>query len=229
MEYRRTGRGIAIVTIVWVIASIAALALATTANDSVSAQPDGCAGGSGSPSASGSASPSSSSSSGGGGLPSIPPSIPPAPAPDAEKPPQAPKAQRDADQADTAKANEPKPVEVAPLDPYEKVPVAAAQQRLTCKSTITIAYRAGRVDAFNGKVGSDEPMCKRARDVTIKKVKKGNDATVGKGATNARGVYKIPERNANGKFYALVAKSTTENDDGASVTCQAAKSRTIRV
>ncbi|HEV2755145.1 MAG TPA: hypothetical protein VG318_05140 [Actinomycetota bacterium] len=114
---------------------------------------------------------------------------------------------------------------VPSLIPDEKVPVTAADQDVTCKSTITIAY-SGR--AFKGKVGSDEPMCKRARKVQVRKLKKGNDPLVGRAVTNAKGAYTVPEPNAKGRFYASVAKSTTENDDGDRVTCQAAKSKTIR-
>ena len=120
------------------------------------------------------------------------------------------------------------PVPPAPrLDPHDEVPVVTAQQP-SCKSTISIAYESGKAPKFTGKVGSAEPMCKRARDVTVKKIKKGKDATVGKATTNAKGNYVVPSRNPRGRFYAKVSKSTTENDDGQTVTCQAARSRVIR-
>ncbi len=101
-------------------------------------------------------------------------------------------------------------------------------QQQTCKSTITIAYEAGKSPKFTGKVGSREPMCRRARDVTVKKVKRGADLTVGKATTNAKGRYTVPARQANGRFYAKVSRAVVENDDGQTVTCQPARSRTIR-
>ncbi len=200
MGHKKTSRGIAIVTAVWLVASVAALALATTGDDVALAQ-QGCRGGGSSPSPSGSPSPSASGGS------TFPPtiSLPPNPLPDTKKAPQP-----------------------AGLDPWEEVPVAAAQQDVTCKSTITIAYKSSGREGFKGKVGSGEPMCKRARDVTVKKVKKGKDQLVGRAVTNTRGVYFVPEENARGKFYAVVSKATTENDDGETVSCRAARSKTIR-
>ncbi|MDQ4025651.1 MAG: hypothetical protein M3217_09220 [Actinomycetota bacterium] len=198
MHHGKTTRGIAIVTAVWVGAIGAAFALTVTGDDVALAQ-KGCRGGGSSPSPS--RSPSPSASGGGGPIPSIPPSIPPNPIPDTKKAPGP-----------------------AGLDPWEKVPVAA-EQGTTCKSTITISY-SGR--AFKGKVDSGEPMCKRARRVQIKKIKDGKDPTVARAVTNARGAYTAPEPNARGRFYAQVAKSTTENDDGDRVTCQAARSKAIR-
>ncbi|HEX2058993.1 MAG TPA: hypothetical protein VHI71_11570 [Actinomycetota bacterium] len=194
------------ITALWVLAFAAALALATTGDDIALAQ--GCRGG-GSPSPSGSASPSPSGS-GGGFPPTLPVSLPPAP-------------DGDADESVPEPAARPAPR----LDPHQKVPVVTAQQ-VTCKSTITIAYDGGRNPKFTGKVGSAEPMCKRARDVTVKKVKRGPDQTVGKAVTNAKGKYTVPARNGNGRFFAKVSKATVENDDGETVTCQDARSKTIR-
>ncbi|MDQ3982217.1 MAG: hypothetical protein M3271_05995 [Actinomycetota bacterium] len=102
-------------------------------------------------------------------------------------------------------------------------------QEITCKSTITISYKSGRNAKFSGRVGSGEPMCKRARDATVKKVKKGKDATVGRAVTNAKGAYQVPSPNANGRFYARVSKATVENNDGETVNCRAKRSETIRV
>lgn len=107
------------------------------------------------------------------------------------------------------------------------MPVDLVQQT-SCKSTITIEYRSTGRAAFKGKVGSGEAMCKRARKVQVKKVKDGNDPTIGRAATNAKGVYTVPVRKANGKYYAMVAKSKVTSG-GDTVTCQGAKSKTIRV
>ena len=219
MNHRRSSRAVAIVTVVWLLAAVAAIAMATT-DDSVALAQPGCTGGGSSASPSRSASPSESEP---GfpptGVPSVPSLIPnggPDPRP---QPPQARAQQVEPQQA----------AEVQPFDPYEKVPVAAAQQGINCKSTVTIDYASGNRPAFKGKVGSGEPMCKRARKVAVKKVKEGKDQTVARGVTNAKGAYTAPEANAKGKYYALVAKSTTENGDGESVTCAPARSKTIKV
>lgn len=200
--HRRLSRGIAIVTAAWLIAIVAALAMAT-AGPGVAAAQQGCRR-AGSPS--GSASPSASASETEEPFPptGLPSGIPPNPGADENAPPAA-----------------------NGLDPYDEVPVNA--QDTTCKSTITIAYRSTGRAAFKGKVGSGEPMCKRARKVQVKKIKKGTDPTVARAATNAKGAYTAPEPNAKGKYYAVVGKSKVTNEGGDTVTCQAAKSEAIRV
>ena len=201
MVPRHSSKAVAVVVGLWVAAFAAVLALATT-NDHALAQ-RGCGGG-GSPSPSGSASASEPAESG-LPIPSIPPSV--VPVPDQKR--------------DAAPAPLPAPQDL------DKVPAAAAQQN-NCPSTITITYEAGKSPKFAGKVGSDEAMCKRARDVTIKKVRKGADRTVGKATTNTKGVYTVPARQAKGRFYAKVSKATVENDDGQTITCSPARSKTIR-
>ncbi|MDQ3953381.1 MAG: hypothetical protein M3279_10545 [Actinomycetota bacterium] len=205
MVPRRSTRAVAVVVALWVLACAAALALATTDDEALA---QGCRGG-GSPSPSGSS--PSPSESGGGFPPTLPVSVPPGP---------------DGDSKESVPEPAPRPAPPR-LDPSEEIPVVTAQ-RVTCKSTITIDYDGGRRAKFTGKVGSAEPMCKRARDVTVKKVKRGPDQTVGKAVTNNKGKYSVPARNANGRFYAKVSKATVENDDGETVTCQGARSRTIR-
>lgn len=208
MERRTSSRAVAVIVGLLVAACLAALALATT-NDRAVAQ-QGCTGG-GSPSPS-SPSPSESEGETFPPIPSIPPSLIPVPGADQKAAPERVQAGPNRDAA---------------RDVVQNDEVVAAQQR-TCNSTITIAYDSGRNPKFTGKVGSAEPMCKRARDVTIKKVKRGKDATVAKTTTNAKGNYTAPARQANGRFYAKVSKATTENRDGQPVTCKAARSRTIR-
>lgn len=198
----RSSKAVAVIVALWVLACAAALALATTSEQAAA---QGCGGGgSPSPSRSASASPPPESE-----LP-IPVSLPPVPAPDAKQ-----------------------AVHPAEDDPTKKTIVggtAQEAQQTSCRSTVTISYEAGKNPKFTGRVGSDEPMCKRARNVTVKKLKRGKDATVGKAVTNAKGRYTVPSRSDNlrGRFYAQVAKSTVENDEGETITCQNAKSRTIR-
>jgi hypothetical protein len=194
-------KAIAVIVGLWVLACAAALALATTSNEAVAQQ--GCGGGA-SPSPSRSASPSASAAA--SQLPgeTLIPTLPVSPGPQAAVP-QPPR-----------------------FDPHVKVPVAAAQQQASCATTVTISYESGKSPKFTGKVGSDEPMCKRARNVTVKKVKRGKDLRVGKAVTNAKGVYNVPSRQAKGRFYATVSRATVENDDGQTVTCKPGRSRTIR-
>lgn len=202
---KTSSKAVAVVVALWVAACAAALALATTSTQAVAQQ--GCRGG-GSPSPSGSASESPAESE--LPVPSLPVSVPPDPAPDHKR-----------------AAAQPAPLPVPQEHDADEADAPAAQQA-SCDSTVTIAYEAGKNPKFTGKVGSDEPMCKRARDVTIKKVKRGADRTVGKATTNAKGKYTVPARQTRGRFYAKVSKATTENGDGQPVTCKPARSRTIR-
>lgn len=200
MVPRTSSKAVAVVVGLWVAACAAALALATTGDQAAAQQ--GCGGG-----ASPSSSPSASASEGETfpPIPTIPPSLIPVPAPDQKKA---------------------QPLDRNPSEPVRVVEVTAQQDN--CPSTVTIAYESGKAPKFTGKVGSDEPMCRRARDVTVKKVKRGADPTVGKATTNAKGKYTVPARNANGRFYAKVSKATVENDEGQTITCGGARSRAIK-
>ncbi|HEX2296581.1 MAG TPA: hypothetical protein VHN37_14910 [Actinomycetota bacterium] len=189
----------AIAVIVVLWVAACAAALALATTAADVAQADECTGGGGSPSPSGSSAAPPASE----GPLTFLPSLIPDPAPDGNE------------------------RAAAKGDPSERLD-AAAQPDRTCKSTVTIAYDGGRNAKFTGKVGSDEPMCRRARDVTVLKVKRGKDARVGKAVTNARGRYTVPARQANGRFYAKVSAATTENDEGQTVRCQSARSRAIR-
>ena len=88
-----------------------------------------------------------------------------------------------------------------------------------CDSEITIAYKKNR---FKGKVTSDHNRCKKARAVKVKK--KGKKRPVGRSVTNRKGKWKVPEPDANGRYFAKVSKRKVGN-----IVCKAAKSRTIRV
>ena len=201
MAERRYGKATAVITAFWLLTSAAVLTLAT-ADDTAQA---GCGGGS----SSGSPSASSPSGGGGGGLPTGATTILPIPGGSSSggSGSGSPSGSASGSAAD------------------DGIPVAQEQ---SCKSTITIAFESGKNPKFTGKVGSPEPMCKRARDVTVKKIKRGPDLRVGKAVTNAKGKYVVPARNGNGRFYAKVAKATVEDENGTTINCQAARSRTIR-
>lgn len=204
MAERRYGKATAVITAFWLLTSAAVLTLATADPNVAQA---GCGGGS----SSGSPSASSSSGGGGGGLPTSATTILPLPGGSSSG------------SASPSGSESGSPSESAADD--DEIPTAQDQK---CKSTITIAFRSGRAPKFKGKVGSPEAMCEKARNVTVKKVKRGRDARIGKAVTNAKGKYKVPARNGKGRFYAVVAKATVEDENGTTIKCQGAKSRTIR-
>jgi hypothetical protein len=89
-----------------------------------------------------------------------------------------------------------------------------------CDSEITIAYKK---NAFKGKVTSENnSRCRKGRTVKVKQ--KGKKGSVGRSVTNQKGKWKVPEPDADGRYFAQVAKRKVGN-----IVCQAAKSRTIRV
>jgi hypothetical protein len=207
MPRRNTHTAIAVITTIAVLVSVAVLTLATAGTPS--AQADECTGG-GSPSPSPSASPS-----GGGGVnPTAILTLLPGGGSSSAGPSASPSRSASPSGAQTSSAEQQK---------REVVPVLFQDQ--TCKSTITIKY-SGKKKAFGGRVGSENADCRRARDVTVKKVKKGNDATVGRTTTNARGVYTVPAPRARGRFYARVAKATVESGEQ-TTTCKSARSEVI--
>ena len=95
-----------------------------------------------------------------------------------------------------------------------------------CPTNLTISYERSRASsstvAIKGKVRSPESDCEGARDVTLKKKKSGPDRTVGSTVSRANGAWSIRERNARGRYYAVVAKRKV-----GSTTCLAGTSRTI--
>ena len=102
-----------------------------------------------------------------------------------------------------------------------------------CESRINIDYRTNFSDqdprnAFVGSVSSEAKSCESARPVVVKKVKKGSDAVVGRTTTNAKGKYKVFERNPRGRFYAKVKKSEG-TAGGSPVLCLGDRSKTITV
>jgi hypothetical protein len=87
-----------------------------------------------------------------------------------------------------------------------------------CDSKITIAYKRNR---FSGKVTSDNNRCAKGRSVKVKKV---NAGTVGRTVTNQKGKWKVPEPDANGRYFAVTSKRKAGK-----IVCKAARSRKIRV
>lgn len=216
MADRRYSKAVAVITAIWLLAFAAIITLATADTNVAQA---GCRGGS----SSGSPSASSSSGGGGGGLPTNVTTILPLPGQSSTGGGSSPSGSASGSSRPSGSGSASGSSSEAPPD--KEIPIPTAQA-ISCKSTITIAYKQNR---FQGKVGSGENLCKDARRVTIKRVKRGTDPTVGRGVTNPKGAYKIPEPNANGKYYAQVAQSAVENENGQTVRCQRARSKAINV
>jgi hypothetical protein len=93
-------------------------------------------------------------------------------------------------------------------------------------TTVTLRYKRPN---FKGTASSSEAQCRQARGILLKRAKKGKDATSGSATTDAQGSYKIRLPRAKGRYYAIVSKTTVVTDEGDTLVCQRAKSRTIKV
>ena len=82
---------------------------------------------------------------------------------------------------------------------------------------------------FRGQVTSEDDRCVSRRNVTLRKVRRGPDAGVGRTSTDDQGNWTIRKARARGRFYVKVARSSFTDLDGVQITCAAARSRTIRV
>jgi hypothetical protein len=103
----------------------------------------------------------------------------------------------------------------------------------SCGSQINIDFRREFSEqdprnAFAGSVSSANRSCEQARPVVVKKVKRGPDTVVGRTVTNAKGKYKVFERNPRGRFYAKVKKSEG-TAGGAPILCLGDRSKTITI
>lgn len=90
-------------------------------------------------------------------------------------------------------------------------------------SRISIRFNEAR-SVFKGAVRS-VGRCERAREVVLRRVRKGRDAVVGQDVTNRKGKWKVRLPAANGRFYAKVLKKTIQQGDAV---CRPARSKTIR-
>jgi hypothetical protein len=87
--------------------------------------------------------------------------------------------------------------------------VAAHDQ--TLPSTVTLRFSSGSYgELMSGRVGSEEPRCKKGRTVDLYRAKHGADSRYGSAKTNARGHYEIaPKQQSSfpdGKYYARVRR-----------------------
>lgn len=69
--------------------------------------------------------------------------------------------------------------------------------------------------------------CKAKREVVLKRVQEGPNATVGRDTTNRSGEWRVVEGAAKGRYYAKLLKRTFTQGD-VKVVCGAARSRTVQ-
>lgn len=105
-------------------------------------------------------------------------------------------------------------------------PSGSPAPRESHDSTVTISY-SDRHGIFSGRVSSVS-KCESRRVVALRRVRKGADPFVFKDVTDSAGRWKIDESRANGRYYAKVSKRVFTEEDGTEVTCESARSRTIR-
>jgi hypothetical protein len=98
------------------------------------------------------------------------------------------------------------------------------------KSTITIRYDSdSHGGTFKGAIANSKNKCVKGRHVTLKRVRRGPDQTVGTDSSNRSGNWAIREPGASGRYYAKVSGSRYTKRDGFRHTCGGDKSVTIRV
>ena len=95
-------------------------------------------------------------------------------------------------------------------------------------SNISIRYSKRR-NRFRGSVGSAEQECQVGRRVTVKKVRRGRDAVMGRTLTNDLGNWTLRKKVRRGRFYANVAKKTFVASNGDTVNCLYDRSAWLRV
>jgi hypothetical protein len=77
-------------------------------------------------------------------------------------------------------------------------------------------------------VSSDNEDCQEGRVISLKKKKRGRDGNAGATVSNQRGRWSIGKRNPKGRFYAIAKRRSFEDEDGNTIICRRAKSKTIR-
>jgi hypothetical protein len=113
----------------------------------------------------------------------------------------------------------PPPPSEEPPPPESNTPTTPAQ----FTRTLSISY-SQKKDAFRGKLTSQAAACISGQKVKVFEKEKGKDPKVGSLNTSASGKYSLKEKNAEGKFYAQVGKTSTSAG-----TCLAARSKAIEV
>jgi hypothetical protein len=91
---------------------------------------------------------------------------------------------------------------------------------------VSIRYAGG---AFKGTVSNSVARCVVRRLVVVKRAQPGPDATVGSDRASRRGKWSLRAPTANGRYYAKAGRTRFSKSNGATHTCLAGKSRTIKV
>ena len=88
---------------------------------------------------------------------------------------------------------------------------------------------ADRAHAFEGRVRSTKPRCRRGRRIVIKKVRRGPDRRIARDRTGRRGAWRRAARgDLRGRFYARARRKTFVRRNGDKVVCRPRRTRTIR-
>jgi hypothetical protein len=114
----------------------------------------------------------------------------------------------------------PSPTSQPPPPPPPTIPTVA-------KSSISIRYQAAG-GSFRGVVKSSEPRCVPERKVRLKKVRGDAARTVARTTARTSGKWSIDFRSPHGRFYAQTPQRDVRDDDGKTIVCRGARSRTIR-
>ena len=85
------------------------------------------------------------------------------------------------------------------------VSVVAVAHTFDSSSPTSFRY-SNKQDAFKGKIDSGRKACKRNRNVTVFKSRKGGDKDVGSDTTTRGGYWTVHQNNPNGTFYAVVSE-----------------------
>jgi hypothetical protein len=89
--------------------------------------------------------------------------------------------------------------------------------------TLSIAYTE-KTEMFKGRLRAQSLGCVSERKVKLFQKEKGSDPKLGSDATDQKGKYSVKEKNAEGKFYAEVKRTSVSGG-----ICLAAQSKTIEV
>lgn len=110
-------------------------------------------------------------------------------------------------------------------------PVAQAIETTKFGGNVTIDYK-NKKDKFVGFVSSGASLvdCENNRKVTVWKARKdAADVKIGSDQTAADGKYVVSKNNAEGKYYATVAKKVFSDEYGNLFICKSLESDTLKL
>jgi hypothetical protein len=111
--------------------------------------------------------------------------------------------------------------------PSEGPPPPPGFPSATVRTKITIRHDSDR-GTFEGRVSSKRARCERDRRVLVRRVRSGNDKTIGRTTTPRTGRWVLTGfPDPPGRYYARTPQKEVTTDNGM-VVCRAAHSETIR-